>query len=237
MKNTPNYLISKLLLNSLYGKLGTDPNFVNHMIIDSNKSQEYNHKYIITNVINLGNEKELISYFNIKDIDKLPTNKISSLPIAFSITAYARIHMSLLKQNALNNDLTIYYMDTDSLAVSNELAPELISPELGKFKLEHIFNEVIYLAPKVYGGKTSTYEITKVKGLKNKIKFNDLKPLLIKNNSIKLNQEKWFKNIGQGNISIKDEIYTLMLTENKRELIFDNNNIFIETKPIKINLI
>ena len=72
---------------------------------------------------------------------------------------------------------------------------------------------------------------------KNKIKFNDLKPLLIKNNSIKLNQEKWFKNIGQGNISIKDEIYTLMLTENKRELIFDNNNIFIETKPIKINLI
>ena len=58
-----------------------------------------------------------------------------------------------------------------------------------------------------------------------------------KNNSIKLNQEKWFKNIGQGNISIKDEIYTLMLTENKRELIFDNNNIFIETKPIKINLI
>ena len=73
--------------------------------------------------------------------------------------------------------------------------------------------------------------------LSRKIKFNDLKPLLIKNNSIKLNQEKWFKNIGQGNISIKDEIYTLMLTENKRELIFDNNNIFIETKPIKINLI
>ena len=36
-------------------------------------------------------------------------------------------------------------------------------------------------------------------------------------------------------IQIKDEIYTLSLSESKRQLIYDGNNNFIDTKPIKIN--
>ena len=59
--------------------------------------------------------------------------------------------------------------------------------------------------------------------------------LLIKDNSIPVDQEKWYKNMKEGHISIRKEIYNLMLTENKRQLIFDGNNKFVGTKPIVLN--
>lgn len=153
------------------------------------------------------------------------------MPIALAITAYARIHMSILKKVAQDLGLTIYYMDTDCLALSGKLDPIYISLELGKLKLEHVFDKVIYLAPKVYAGKTDSYEISRVKGLKNHISFDELEPLLKKDQTLSFNQNKWYKNIGKGYISIKNEVYTLMLTHNKRELIFDKMNVFIDTRP------
>lgn len=235
-KGTPMYLIAKLLLNSLYGKLGMDPDTVNHLIINSDKSQIYNHKYIVTNVIDLGNNKELITYYNKSNKEQIKlSSETTSVSIALAVTAYARIYMSQLKQIALLLGLIIFYMDTDSLALSGLLPPEFVGKELGKMKLEHVFNEVIFLAPKVYGGKNDSYEYTKVKGLKNHITFNELKPLLTKDNSLTLNQEKWFKNIGKGHISIKKELYTLMITENKRHLIFNKDNVFVDTKPFVLS--
>ncbi len=69
-KGSPIYIIAKLLLNSLYGKLGTKSDFENHLIISSDKSQEYNHKFVVTNVIDLGNKQELITYYNNNKSDK-----------------------------------------------------------------------------------------------------------------------------------------------------------------------
>lgn len=143
--------------------------------------------------------------------------------------------MAYLKKVATDLGLTIYYMDTDCIALSGELPLEFIGKKLGKLKLEHVFKEVVYLAPKVYAGKTDTYEYSKVKGLKNHINFDELKPLLTKDRSLILNQEKWYKNIGEGHISIKNEIYTLMITENKRKLIFNKDNIFVDTEPFVLN--
>ena len=56
----------------------------------------------------------------------------------------------------------------------------------------------------------------------------------VKNKKLEIYQNKWYKNISQGNIEIKNEIYTLMKTENKRKLIYDNQNKFIDTLPLKI---
>nr|YP_009690259.1 DNA polymerase family B [Porodaedalea pini]QEG57039.1 DNA polymerase family B [Porodaedalea pini] len=233
-KGTPNYLIVKLLLNSLYGKFGMDPENDKHVIIDSDKAKQYHNNYVVTNVIDLGNNKELISYYKPVS-DKIESNKPSSknisVPVALAITAYARIHMSLLKKSALSSNLDIFYMDTDSLSLNGELDPKFIGTELGKLKLEHIFNEVIYLAPKVYAGKTDTYEYVKIKGLKNPISFDEMKPLLNKGDSLQINQEKWYKHINEGLITVKNEIYTLMLTDNKRELLFTADGIFTDTNP------
>jgi hypothetical protein len=49
-----------------------------------------------------------------------------------------------------------------------------------------------------------------------------------------LNQDKWFKSISEGNISVRDQVYTLIATENKRQLISDNN-ILLGTKPYTID--
>ena len=68
--------------------------------------------------------------------------------------------------------------------------------------------------------------------------MHELKGLLHKDSKgLSLHHNKWFRSLRDSEITIKDQLYSLIATENKRELIFDNNNIFIETKPIKINLI
>jgi DNA polymerase type B, organellar and viral len=63
---TAMYTVSKLLLNSLYGRLGMSPFVENHTIVESSKSNDLllNEGNIITNVVDLQNGKELISYFN-----------------------------------------------------------------------------------------------------------------------------------------------------------------------------
>lgn len=101
-------------------------------------------------------------------------------------------------------------------------------------KLEHVFNKSVFLAPKVYDGITSNYEYVKVKGVKNPIGFADLLPLLSKDKTLEIKQNKWYRNIANGHIAIKNEIYTLMITDNKRKLIYDSNNKFIDTNPLTL---
>jgi hypothetical protein len=70
-------------------------------------------------------------------------------------------------------NIILYYTDTDSIDINKPLDELFIGKDLGKMKLEHIFDKAIFLAPKVYGGITSDYEYIKVKGLKNPLSFND----------------------------------------------------------------
>jgi hypothetical protein len=87
-------------------------------------------------------------------------------------------------------DKTLYYTDTDSIDIDKALPDKFVGRDLGLMKLEHIFEEAVFLSPKVYGGITNTYELVKVKGLKNPISFSELKPLLYKDKQIEINQEK-----------------------------------------------
>ena len=60
--------------------------------------------------------------------------------------------------------------------------------------------------------------------------MEDFESLLKYNASIERNQDKWFKSINDGNITIKDQIYTFKATDNKRQLIY-KDNILVATKP------
>jgi hypothetical protein len=232
--NTPDYIIAKLLLNTLYGRFGMNPQMESHLIIANEETLKLNAVKVITNVIDLKNGKELVSFFdthNWQDETQKKSLNIS-VPIAAAVTACARIHMSIFKTM---NDIILYYSDTDSAYVNKPLDPKYIGSELGKMKLEHIFDDAIFLAPKVYGGITSESEYVRVKGLKNPVSFNQLKPLLIKDTNLEINQEKWYRNVSDGNIRIIPEIYTLMINNQKRTLIYDNSNKFVDTKPIILN--
>jgi hypothetical protein len=208
-------------MNSLYGRFGMNEILFILNIIDETDLNNYIDKYSINEIIHLNNNKILISYFdiNIKDNIMLSNETYSniSIGIASAINAYARIHMTQFKNNINYN---LYYTDTDSIYIEKILPSKFIGKELGKIKLEYNFIEGTFLAPKVYGGlyldNNLIKSITKIKGFKNKIDYLELKSLLNKDKSLSLHQEKWFKDLSLGNISIKDQLYTLIPTLNKR---------------------
>nr|QWL17553.1 DNA-directed DNA polymerase [Chroogomphus rutilus] len=230
-KDDPMYLISKLLLNSLYGRFGMNPNMENYSIIKSENLMKQFNEFTIVDVFNLNNGKDLVSYLtknNEEDNDKILN---ISLPISLAVTAAARIHMTQFKNNP---NFNLYYSDTDSIDRDKPLPDKFLGKELGQMKFEHKFKKIMFLAPKVYAGITDDYELVKIKGVKNPVKFNSLLPLLTRNNKLNINQDKWYKSLSRGGITIKEEIYTLMVTENKRNLIYENNK-FIDTKPLTLN--
>jgi hypothetical protein len=93
------------------------------------------------------------------------------------------------------------------------------------------------LAPKVYALILEDgTEIVKIKGSKVKLAFSDLEDLLQKDASKVILQEKWHRNLAKGNISIKEELYTLSITENKRELVYNSENRLVATKPLVISI-
>jgi hypothetical protein len=168
-----------------------------------------------------------------------PTINIS-VPISSAITAYARIQMNNLKMLLIKLGIKLYYSDTDSIDVDQFIDQELVGKELGKLKLEHIFEEATYLAPKVYGGLVKDkdgqiYDFVKIKGLKNLISYGELSSLLTKNNKLKIHHKKWYRDISKAEITIKDDIYTLITTDNKRKILYDENNKFYATKPFTLN--
>jgi hypothetical protein len=188
-KNSPDYTISKLLLNSLYGRLGMNPEMEINVIVDSTTALKIIEKHVVTNIITFKNGKELISFFEDRPPEDDDTKRSIniSIPISLAVTANARVHMSQFKTI---EGVEVYYSDTDSIDMNKPLDPEFVGKELGKMKLEHIFKKVVYLAPKVYGGKTGDYEYVKIKGAKVPVAFVDLEPLLYKSKTLEISQSK-----------------------------------------------
>ena len=243
-KDSPLNIISKLLLNSLYGRFGMSPDKPNHVILnDRIKKDKIFIDNDILNITDLGKGNELYSYVSNKENletfnDKKGkySNLFINVSIAAAITGYSRIFMSYYKNNPL---IKIYYSDTDSIFTDIDLStiyPELVGKGLGQLKPEYDFKEACFLAPKVYGGITQIGEsIVKAKGVKNIIPYDDLKTLLQKENTLQIPNEKWYRNISEGNIQIKQEIYNLAINSTKRELIYDNKGVLVDTKPIIIS--
>lgn len=230
-KSDPMNYIAKILMNSLYGRFGMDDNFVQSSIMNKEdylkfeKLDKYNS---IIDVIDL-EDNYLVECKSPKvELDTLLDNGSEThninIAIAAAITAIGRIHMSQFKNR---KDFKLFYSDTDSAFTNKPLPKEFIGEGLGLMKLEHICKDAVFLAPKVYALLTEDGLIMKVKGLSNEsvknISIEELKDLLVKDSKLEANQEKWIKNISHGSISVKEQIYTLKVTSNKRELIYKNN--------------
>ena len=241
-KTNPINLIAKLLMNSHYGKYGMKGILPDTKVMSDIKADELliNHPTIndINELAYLNENTKIVQYITQEQIwksylsDIIPGNV--SVGIASAITAYARIEMSFFKNN---KDFELYYSDTDSAYLDKPLPDSLVSnTELGKLKLEHKIKEAIFLAPKVYLLKTEENKyIYKVKGLSHdvNVSYEEFLSLLNKDSSIEKLQTKWFKNFSEDTIKIKDQLYTLRATSNKRELLYENN-VLRDTKPYYI---
>lgn len=143
--------IYKILLNSLYGRFGINPKST---ITEICKPDRYNllikKKEIIFGDI-LSEDSYIISYYTNTDWNhdwKPP--RISAVQLSAAITASARIYMYPYISRS-----DCYYTDTDSVIIGSPLPEEEItSTVLGKFKLEEIVKEGVFLAPKSYNLKT-----------------------------------------------------------------------------------
>jgi len=244
--------IAKLLLNSLYGRFGMKPDSEFHEIVSDELAEimELDDNIEIEDINDFNNGKTLISYKKVINdlISQKHAFKNISVSVASSITAYGRIHMSQFK-----NDM-LYYSDTDSIAIEGELDTKYIGKELGKMELEKKYYKVLYLSPKVYIGlkldeNNNETLSAKIKGVKNISKYKDVskkipdltfdrvKKLLLKNSdqsTFKIPQVKWVRKLEKGHIQIKPDEYSLMVTGNKRELIYKNET-YINTKPFDIH--
>ena len=73
-----------------------------------------------------------------------------------------------------------------------------------------------------------------VEKLSKNFKFNDFVLLLNKDKTFTMSQEKWTRNIVNAEVTVEPVDYNLIVTENKREIIYNDNNTFVDTKPLII---
>lgn len=235
-------LISKFLLNMLYGRFGMSPDFKNHIILKSDEAEKYYSDYEVTDVMDFNNGLELLEFYPKEISDNNSGGCNVSVALSAAVTAYSRVLMCPFKHIKDNECL---YTDTDCAHLLKPLAPEFVGSGLGKMKLEHVFSKSVYLAPKCYGGLYHPElskdkiikegpQLVKVKGLKNPVSYYDLELLLFKDSKLEVEQTKWYRHFDQGYISLKKEMYTLKVTSNKRELIYDSYGKFIETRPFEL---
>lgn len=232
-KQDPRNLICKLLMNSLYGRFGLSPHQEEYSFKEIQSKVSDN---LLVNKLEVGNNN-LFGYLNSKnqDLSKYSYgNNISiSLPISLITSAYARMFMSKIKMKFSDY---LYYSDTDSVVTSIPLPPHMVGSELGQFKLEHKISKGVFLCPKVYGLILEDgSQVIKVKGSTVLPTFEQLEQILDNNSPLPLSQNRWTKNFSTGKVYITDMVYNLMLTENKRKFVYDNQGKVVATTPILIN--
>lgn len=171
-----------------------------------------------------------------------------SINIASAVTAYGRIIIHKFKLIA-GDDL--YYTNTDSIFTKKPLLSKYVGTALGlarREKLEYkgIIEKGIFLAPKLYGLILADgSQVIKIKGVHSPlVKFEDLESLLTLNNSLDVNSLdkksggkgniRWTKNWVEGYIKQVETSHLIMIHDNKRELIY-NNNILVGTKTLRLS--
>ena len=234
-KSDPMNFIAKILLNSLYGRFGMNDNFPNINIIHKDYYADFENKFLDDIIDKVELDESWLVFYKSTNLDDIGSHNVS-ISIAAAITAYARIHMTQFKNNPLIN---LYYTDTDSIYTDSEIDESLIDNKtLGKLKLENIADKAIFLAPKVYCLKLENSEtVYKAKGLKHEVELtmNDFEKLLYKNSLLKKSQLKMRKYLNKSYIEVLEQVYTLQVTDNKRQLIYNVNNKLVATEAYKIS--
>jgi hypothetical protein len=254
-------MLAKSLLNNLLGRFGLNIIKPITKNIDLDELDNIASIREIHSIKNLTNNKAFITYSPlvskkiceehgidyVKALEKESKLKIEksldiynyvSISTAAMINSYARIFMNKIKLLILKNGGKFYYSDTDSLVIdknSLNILSSLIGKELGQFKIEHFIKEAYFISNKTYCLVTDNNKIIiKSKGsINTELTLNNFKDMYFnqKNISTKRNNTKTLYDkasviLGTKNIILNHDSYT------KREKIFNNNNLWIDTKPL-----
>lgn len=221
---------AKLLLNSLYGRMGMHEIESRVKIIPTAEAGSFLKKMNWKEFINMGEysmirytgklDPELEKLIDLDDFKESQSSEItakrrgvpSSVAIVITMSAYARINLS---PHLNNPDNPCVYSDTDSGIFKKPLDPQYIGKELGKFKLEHKVDYGILISPKTYGLKYKDPETGKeklkliAKGIGgDKMTFEDYEKLLAGQDVIK--EKIYFEPATeQGSVKIYTQPFTI----------------------------
>lgn len=218
--------VVKLLLNSLYGRMGMNEIYTSVRIVKTDEVDAIEKRENVISTLNFGEhslirskgeiDKELLSLTGEKAKQPLglePKRRgvISSIPIASAVTAYARIALSPFL-NMEDNECV--YTDTDSVVMTKPLAPEFVGSKLGQMKLENKIIEGIFISPKTYAikvsksdGKTAT--IFKAKGYGSKNMTYDIYEAMYRGAPAKMDKEYWIPSLLKGGVQIVTRKFTI----------------------------
>ena len=247
---------SKLLLNSLYGRFGLNDKIDVMGVFNSEESKDILSRYTVKDQYSISEDLEFLRYEKVPynnfqdnnstedylkllvDCDNKNRSLNHSIPIAIATAAYARIYMFKIIHRLEELGINIYYMDTDSLVIDQDMPQDLVGDKIGQFKLEHEIEEGIFIDPKFYCLKLSENNyIFKNKGLVNSLSMDEYKHLL-EGGSLTLTENRQFKNIKESLIkitSIDINLKTNFLKRNPVKIDSDPKNIFTVPFTIKNN--
>jgi hypothetical protein len=258
-KNKPMEFIIKLIMNSLYGRLGMSNNIEKISFINSNDDtllQEIISTYAIS-FIETFEKKIMIKHENKPSLEKINYrllkkklslenyNKLkqklfkyrplnTAVHIAAAITAHARIIMHEYK---CTPNIDIYYSDTDSIFCKHKLPDKLVSnTELGKFKLKYDVKHGIFISPKLYYiCDINKKEYFIGKGItKENLNLNFYEDMYKKKNITLLIKNLFFRDLKNFSIKSITESHNITGRFEKRKKIFDKRGAWVDTTPLII---
>ncbi|EPS72962.1 hypothetical protein M569_01793, partial [Genlisea aurea] len=233
----PMTFIYKILMNSLYGRFGINPESLVTEICNKKERDEYLKKENFQSAEMLNENYYIVNYVTncFIDDEEWKAPKMSAVHLAAAITACSRIHMYpyICREDC-------YYTDTDSVILGNPLlANDISSTELGKWKLENNVKKGIFLAPKSYMLEVEEDKnIIKFKGPAKDFVTSDWFEKQMTDLSLTETHKmssKFRINWKTFDVMSKDMMLKLALPKsNKRENVYDSNNVWIGTQPINI---
>ncbi|RIB00114.1 hypothetical protein C2G38_2235600 [Gigaspora rosea] len=238
--------ISKLLMNSLYGRFGLKDIETTSLICAPSEAELISRNFPIKKSIQFSNGYELLEYYpldcyhNEANIAKYiydPMTAERNVAIAASITAYSRITINTIKLECQKLGIEVYYSDTDSLVTNKELPKQYVdSKEIGKLKLEHVLSDGYFIAPKLYQITTSEGKVKNVsRGYGGEFTQADMETLY-QGQSVEKFKTKWHRDWENHTIYFEwDKKLRLSGEYNKRVKVYDEEGRWVNTKPIKLN--
>lgn len=230
--------VYKILMNSLYGRFGINPESTVTEICNPERYEELMKKDNFQSAEILTDNYYIVSYItnnSATDDMEWKAPKMSAVHLSAAITACARIHMYPYISRSY-----CYYTDTDSVVLGSPLPDDIISSkEMGMFKLEYQVKKGIFLAPKSYLLDIEDEKhIIKHKGPAKDLVTSEwfqrqLADLSLKEQiSTSANFRIDWKEL---KIVKKDILINLGLPKStKRVNVYDENNVWIDTRPVEV---
>lgn len=235
--------IHKLLLNTLYGRLGMNeyPDCVK--IVSSEEALKIHLTNKVKDNFSVDKNKEYIRYnkkpdpvlceqsgidfaeFNIKDDNQSTLN--TSTAIAAAIASWSRIIMYKHIQEA-------FYTDTDSIFLSKELKSN-VGTEIGLFKQEYgLITHAIFAGAKMYYlEKEDGTIISKSKGFKGLLSKNDYISLY-NDEKVHVMDERWKRSLELSTVKIYNRAMKITSSYDKREKLYSLGK-WVTTTPLYVN--